>query len=82
MEAWALIEGSAFGPEAIKVIGQAFDEAWEEIAGNYSDALRDGARLQLASAILSIAKDGNLDVATLTKAGIDAMRSRELRHTP
>ena len=45
-------------------------------------ALREGARLQLASAILSIAKDGNLDVATLTKAGIDAMRSRELRHTP
>ena len=79
MEAWAVIEDSAFGPQTIKVIGQAFDQAWEEIAGNYSDALREGARLQLASAILSIAKDGNLDVATLKKAGIDAMRSRELR---
>ena len=77
-----MIEDSAFGPEAIKVIGQAFDEAWKQIAGNYSDVLREGARLQLASAILSIAKDANLDVATLTKAGIDAMRSRELRHTP
>ena len=79
MEAWALIEDSAFGPGAIKVIGQAFDEAWKEIAGNYSDVLREGARLKLASAILSIAKDGDLDVSTLKKAGIDAMRSRELR---
>jgi hypothetical protein len=79
MEAWALIEDSAFGPGAIKVIGQAFDEAWKEIAGNYSDVLREGARLKLASAILSIAKDGDLDVSTLKKAGIDAMRNRELR---
>ena len=82
MEAWAMIEDSAFGPEAIKVIGQAFDEAWKQIAGNYSDVLREGARLQLASAVLSIAKDGNLDVATLKKAGIDAMKRRELRHIP
>jgi len=79
MEAWALIEDSAFGPGAIKVISQAFDEAWKEIAGNYSDVLREGARLKLASAILSIAKDGDLDVSTRKKAGIDAMRNRELR---
>jgi hypothetical protein len=79
MQAWALIEDSAFGPDAIKVMGQAFDEAWEDIACNYSDVLREGARLQLASAILLIAKDGNLDVATLKKAGIDAMTRGDIR---
>jgi len=44
------IEDAAFGPEAIKVIGQAFDEAWVNIAGNCSDVLREEARLRLASA--------------------------------
>ena len=76
MEAWALIEDSAFGPETIKVIGQAFDEAWADIGGNYGDVLREGARFQLARAMLSIARDGNLDVATLKNAAIEAMRRR------
>ena len=44
MEPWALIEDSAFGPDAIKVIGQAFDEVWADIGGNCSsDAVREGA---------------------------------------
>lgn len=66
MKARALIEGAVFGPElgpevgpeAIKVMGQAFAEAWANIAGNYSDVFREEA-FRLASAILSIAKDGN-----------------------
>jgi len=65
MKARALIEDAAFGPEAIKMIGQAFDEARADIGGNYGDVLREEARLRLASAILSIARAGNLDVATL-----------------
>jgi hypothetical protein len=78
MRAWVLIEDSAFGPEDIKVIGQAFDEAWEDIAGNFSDVLREGAQLRLATALLSIAKDNDeLDVATLKKAAIEAMRSSD-----
>lgn len=76
MRAWVLIEDSAFGPDAIKVMGQAFDEAWEDIAGNYSCALREGARLRLANALLSLAKDDeDLDVASLKNAAIEAMRS-------
>lgn len=76
MRAWVLIEDSAFGPDAIKVMGQAFDEAWEDIAGNYSYALREGARLRLANALLSLAKDDeDLDVASLKNAAIEAMRS-------
>ena len=74
MKGRALIEDAAFGPEAIKVNGQALDEAWANTAGNYSDVFREEARLRLASAILSIAKDGNLNVATLKKAGIEALR--------
>jgi hypothetical protein len=59
-------------------MGPAFDEAWEDIAGNYGDALREGARLRLAKALLSIAKDNeNLDVASLKNAAIEAMRRSE-----
>jgi len=78
MRAWVLIENSAFGPDAIKVMGQAFDEVWEDIAGNYGDALREAAQMRLANALLSIAKDNeNLDVASLKNAAIEVMRRSE-----
>jgi hypothetical protein len=37
MRARQLIGGAAFGPEALKAIGQAVDEAWAEIAGNFGN---------------------------------------------
>src|SRR5687768_9232189 len=47
-----LIDGSAFGPEALMAIGHAFDEAWQEIAttfGNHPHSI-EAARMQLANA--------------------------------
>ena len=38
MRARQLIDGAAFGPDALKAIGQAFDEAWAKIAGNFGNA--------------------------------------------
>jgi hypothetical protein len=81
MKARVLLDGAALGPECIsKVIGQAFDEAWVDIGGNYrSDVVREGDRLRLANALLSIAKDNDdLEVATLKKAAIEAMEARRL----
>jgi hypothetical protein len=34
------IDGASFGPEALKAMGEAFDMAWREIAGNFSDDRR------------------------------------------
>ena len=31
MKARKLIDGSSFGPETVKAMGQAFDQAWAEI---------------------------------------------------
>jgi hypothetical protein len=57
MKAKALIEGASgqFGPEALKVIGQAFDEAWAQIACNFGGdpSIVESARLSLASIILA-----------------------------
>src|SRR5215831_13465214 len=32
-----LIDGASFGPDTLRVIGQAFDAAWEDVAGNFGD---------------------------------------------
>ena len=70
-----LIEGAAYGPEALKVIGQAFDEAWLDIAGNFGDDQPnvEKARNKLARAILSIADDDSRDVSALRRAALERM---------
>ena len=78
------IASASFGPEALKVIGQAFDEAWSSIAGNFMDgATAQAARLKLANIILSIADDDSRDAKALKQRALDAMRddygSRALR---
>ncbi|HEX2840870.1 hypothetical protein [Hyphomicrobium sp.] len=52
-----LIDGGSFTPEALKVVYEAFDLAWEEIASRYGDDLAriDFARTTLAQTILSVA---------------------------
>ena len=37
MRARRLIDGASFGPDALKVIYQAFDEAWVSVAGNFGE---------------------------------------------
>jgi hypothetical protein len=80
MEAKRLLEtqvGTCFGPEALKAIGQAFDEAWSDIAGNFGSATQiEATRVKLAHAILTAASDGSRDVAILKRAGLEAMALR------
>jgi hypothetical protein len=75
MEARPLIDGAAFGPAALKVIWQAYDEAWAQIAANFGSdhlVLRT-ARVTLANAILAVASDTSRDVEALKNAGLRAM---------
>jgi hypothetical protein len=77
MKARALIKEAAasFGPEALKVIGQAFDEAWASIADRFPAGVSaEAARLRLASALLAIANDDSRDAAALKRAALEAMR--------
>jgi hypothetical protein len=70
-----LINGASYGPDALKAIGQAFDEAWKEIAGNFSSdpAEIDAVRLKLAKALLSVANDDSRDVEVLSRAALPRM---------
>jgi hypothetical protein len=56
VKARALIEGSAFGPETLKVMTQAFDAAWACIKHNFEDDEVQAAlaRERLAHAILAL----------------------------
>jgi hypothetical protein len=75
MKARRLIDGAAFGPETVKAMGQAFDQAWAEIAGNFGTVPVEveSARLMLAEAMLSIATEGSTDVAALKAGALQAM---------
>jgi hypothetical protein len=77
MKAKALIDGvgGTYGPEALKVIGKAFDDAWAEIGPTLARAGRqaESARLTLANAILSVATEDSRDADELKTAGLKAM---------
>jgi hypothetical protein len=75
MKARQLIEGSTYGPETLKVIGKAFDDAWSEIAGHFShNGLQaQSARLKLAHAVLAVARDDSRDSGELKNAALQVM---------
>jgi hypothetical protein len=77
MTARQRIDGASFGPEALKVIGEAFDEAWSSIAGNFGDdpGVIEAARLKLANALLSVAKEDSRDPDILAVAALQTMAS-------
>ena len=74
MEARRLIDSASFGPDAMKAIGQAFDEAWASVERDIGcDQLREATRLKLATAILSVASEDSRDVVVLKNAALEAM---------
>ena len=77
MKARALIANASFGPAHLKVIGKAFDDAWEQVAPSVSTgaAVIEAARLRLANIILNLAKDGPRDAAQLTDTAVRLMKA-------
>ena len=75
MEARQRIDSTSFGPEALKALGRAFDEAWRNIAGNFGTdpAVVAAARLKLADAMLSVASSDSRDVEELKSAALEVM---------
>jgi hypothetical protein len=77
MKARQLIASGSYGPDQLKALGKAFDEAWNRIAPTVSKRRKaiEAARLKLADIILGLAKKGNFDPQWLTDAAVHAMRS-------
>ena len=75
MKARNRIEGATYGPETLKVIGRAFDDAWSEIAGHFThNGLQaQSARLKLAHALLAVARDDSRDSDELKNTALQVM---------
>jgi len=73
MRARRIIEGSAFGPEVIRVASEAFETAWSEIAGRFDPTSHDGVRETLATAIISATRADSTDAELLRRTGLEAM---------
>src|SRR5437868_14246428 len=66
-EAAQPMEGTSFGPDALKVVCHAFDKAWRSIAAHFGDDKADveAIRVRLANAVLSMADEDSEDVDVL-----------------
>jgi hypothetical protein len=75
MKARRLIADSVYDPAELKAVGQAFDDAWDQVAPHVDtrpEAI-EAARLKLAEIVLSLTKNGNRDPEKLTEAAVRAM---------
>jgi hypothetical protein len=69
---WPCDTDGSYGPDALDILNQAFDDAWTEIAGNFGGGSLEiqNARTKLAAALLRAAEPvGCVDVDAL-KASI------------
>jgi hypothetical protein len=81
MKAQALIGGTTYGPDALKVIWKAFDDAWAHSQHHFDGDVHQAeeVRLRLAHAILAVAADTSRDPEELkNQLQVLAMSYREL----
>jgi hypothetical protein len=72
VKARRLIETSAFEPQTLQVIFNAFDAAWAEISHHFPDN-DDEARMRLAHAVLAVARENSSDCDQLRKDALQVM---------
>jgi hypothetical protein len=73
MKARQRIDSTSYGPETLKAMTQAFDQAWSVVSGNISQDASEAARLRLANALLSVASEDSRDVVALKRKALEAM---------
>jgi len=78
MEARKLLETAPYRPETVKIMKQALDDAWEEIASITKPDLVENTRLSLAHAIVAHSGLGDTEREGLKTAALDAIR----KHPP
>jgi hypothetical protein len=85
MKARKLIESASYDPDTLKVLFQAFDDAWTQVAPTMSNRPGDAieaARMRLASIILGLARTGTFDPHQLADTAVQRMLAgtSKIRH--
>jgi hypothetical protein len=70
-----ILAGCTYGPETLKVIGKAFDDAWAAIADHFAgDAPRaEAARERLAHAVLIAAREDSREPEPIKNLALQIM---------
>jgi hypothetical protein len=78
-----IIANASYGPEGLKQVYKAFDDAWEIIGPSVGNdpAEVEAARVRLSSVILGLANNGNLDPEQLTNAAVQLMAEKSPGHS-
>ena len=76
MKARQLISSASFGPDALRAIGLAFDEAWQDIAPTVSQRpeATEAAKLSLANIVLSLAREDTRDPGPLKDEAVQRFK--------
>ena len=72
MKAHAMLDNEALGPDALKIVREAFDGAWEQIGARYDTNSVEAARERLAKLILSLMPDTK-DTAEIAAFAVQEM---------
>ena len=77
MKARQLLAKAIYDPDELKIIGKAFDDAWEQVAPEVSSRPEAivAARLKLAEIVISLTKNGTKDPQQLTDSAVSLMLS-------
>jgi hypothetical protein len=71
-------EPVGYDRSTLTLLGQAFDEVWQDIAGNYTTAqVIEERRMRLALIILELANIGGRDLDAIKDDALAIMRMRE-----
>ena len=77
----SLFDTASYDPDTLKMLSQAFDEVWREIAANYhAEAMIEDRRNRLATIILSLADGGERDLSRM-KTGASKLMAHALQAT-
>lgn len=74
MDPLRITGGAAFGPDVLKVLSAAFDDAWADVSHNFYKHEQERGREFLAQAMMSMIRDNSTDGAMLRDAGIRALK--------
>ena len=71
----------SYDSATLKLLGRAFDDVWQDIAGNYgAAAMIEDRRTRLAQIILELANIGERDLDEIKSDALAIMRLREQRN--
>jgi hypothetical protein len=76
MKARQLFHTASYGPEQLRLLFEAFDQAWEVVVAEIGDdpAAIEATRIKLANIILGLASQEDKDAAWLKKAALQLLR--------